>query len=70
MSQGGLGTLNQSLSQICDSESCPVWVADLEIDNRIAGEKENSVTVLSSSRGKNSVHLDVDIVPGSRTETY
>jgi hypothetical protein len=34
--EGGLCSLNESLSKVADAKGCPVWVANLEVDDRVA----------------------------------
>jgi hypothetical protein len=39
VAKGGLGTLHESLAKVGDTKGCPIWIGNLEVDDRVAAEK-------------------------------
>ena len=53
MSKGSLGSFNESLSEVSDSEGSPVRVANLEVDDRVTRDRKVSA-VLNIVRGNST----------------
>lgn len=62
MAQGGLGTLNERLFDVCDTESGLVWRRDLVVDDR--GEIEGHVVLGHADLARHFDDLDLDIDGG------
>jgi len=53
MSKGSLGSFNESLSEVSDSEGSPVRVANLEVDDRVTRDRRVNA-VLNIARGNST----------------
>jgi len=64
MPQSRLCSLNERLAKVCDTESSAVWVGDLEIDDGVAMDTENSSDLKTAAQVCKNKHFDVDVVAG------